>query len=177
MDKEEALESLGLEFMKVMEVEGILGFSDWKRKRGGLVFFGVLMSESERRWVNERVAIRVLCCVCFSLKENWEWWIDESICAAVSWTRRRGATRLSHRFENDFKIKSSGYRFFTIFLVTREWIVERIPKQCNLAARALATWDKPPFFVLMCGGKNFWYYYMIWGFTLLFLCYFGLWCN
>ena len=104
------------------------------------------------------------------------------MCCSIMDTQDRGH-RLSHRFDNDFKIKSSGYKFFTIFLVTREclkvldvgvWIVERIPKQCNLAARALATWDKPPFFVLMCGGKNFWYYYMVRGFTLLFLCYFGL---
>ena len=48
MDTEEGEEALGLEFVKVTEVDRVLGFCERKRKREEMGFLGVEIGESWR---------------------------------------------------------------------------------------------------------------------------------
>ena len=70
MDTEEGEEALGLEFVKVTEVDRVLGFCERKRKREEMGFWGVEIGESGRMCEGERVAIDefffTVVSVCFS---------------------------------------------------------------------------------------------------------------
>lgn len=94
MDTEEEEEALGLEFVKVMEVDRFLGFCKRKRKREEMGFLGVEIGESGRMCVDERVAIDeffftvVSVCLFFQSSEKIEMGDDErrillSVCEAV----------------------------------------------------------------------------------------------
>ena len=69
-EEEEEEEALGLEFVKVTEVDRVLGFCERKRKREEMGFLGVEIGESGRMCVDERVAIDefffTVVSVCFS---------------------------------------------------------------------------------------------------------------
>lgn len=62
IDTEEEEEALGLEFVKVTEVDRVLGFCERKRKREEMGFLGVEIGESGRMCVDERVAIDEFFC-------------------------------------------------------------------------------------------------------------------
>lgn len=73
IDTEEE-EALGLEFVKVTEVDRVLGFCERKRKREEMGILGVEIGASGRMCVDERVAIDEFflycCCVCLSFPEQ-----------------------------------------------------------------------------------------------------------
>ena len=92
MDTEEEEEALGLEFVKVTEVDRVLGFCERKRKREEMGFLGVEIGESGRMCVDERVAIdefffTVVSCLFFQSSEKIEMGDERrtllSVCEAV----------------------------------------------------------------------------------------------